>query len=63
MSTYDTIHIYATKGVRKKLETLAEMNKRSMSAQIQVLIETEFEKVKAKNETQSSSKRRNRNLL
>lgn len=63
MSTYDTIHIYATKGVRKKLEIIAEMNKRSMSAQVQTLIEEAYEKVKVKNETQSSGKRRNRNLL
>lgn len=63
MSTYDTIHIYATKGVRRKLEIIAEMNKRSMSAQVQTLIEEAYKKVEAKNEIQSGSKRRNRNLL
>ena len=43
MKTTDTLHIYCTPGIREKLEKMAAANKRSMSAEVQVLIERAFE--------------------
>lgn len=40
---YDTIHIYAGTGVKSKLQRLAKRNRRSMSAEVQYLIETAYE--------------------
>lgn len=39
MKNFDTLHVYCTKGVRAKLVELAEANRRSLSSEIQVLIE------------------------
>jgi hypothetical protein len=42
-TVYDTLHIYGTKGIRAKLEALAGANRRSLSAEMQVLIEEAYE--------------------
>ena len=44
MKKYETLHIYSTKGVRAKLERLAEAHRRSLSAEVQVLIEDAYER-------------------
>ena len=39
---YDLLHVYCTTGVKPKLVQLAEANRRSLSAQIQYMIESMY---------------------
>lgn len=43
MSTAKALHIYCTDETRQKLEQLAEANRRSLSNEVQVLIDQAYE--------------------
>lgn len=42
MKNLNTLHIYCTDGVKEKLEKLAEADRRSLSAEVQMLIEQAY---------------------
>lgn len=43
MKNLNTLHVYLTDGVKEKLQKLAEADRRSLSAEVQVLIEQAYE--------------------
>ena len=43
MKAYDTLHIYCTPGVRAKLVKLANADRRSLSSEVQKLIEQAYD--------------------